>query len=236
MKIGALIFDKDGTLFDFHATWGEWTHRILLDFAKEDPRIYRDAAAAFHFETALKRIKPSSPIIAGTVQDVAACLDGIRPEIDRAGLARWLERSSETVPQVAVTPLRPLLMALRGRGFSLSVMTNDSEGPAKAHLTAAGIMDLFDLVIGADSGFGAKPDPEPLLEIARQLGRPAAACAMIGDSLHDLHAARAAKMTAIGVLSGLAASEDLAGAADVILPDISHLPSWLDEAAQASRP
>lgn len=54
---------------------------------------------------------------------------------------------------------------------------------------------------------------------------------MVGDSLHDMHAARAAGMVAVAVLTGPARAETLAPAADVVLPDIGHLPSWLAERA-----
>jgi phosphoglycolate phosphatase len=51
---------------------------------------------------------------------------------------------------------------------------------------------------------------------------------MVGDSLHDLRAGRAAGMTTIGVLTGVAGAEELSPSADLILPDIGHLPAWLD--------
>ena len=28
-KIRGVLFDKDGTLFDFNATWGNWTQRLI---------------------------------------------------------------------------------------------------------------------------------------------------------------------------------------------------------------
>ena len=50
---------------------------------------------------------------------------------------------------------------------------------------------------------------------------------MVGDSRHDLIAGRAAGMRTIGVLTGMARAEDLADLADVVLPDIGHIPVWL---------
>ena len=58
-------------------------------------------------------------------------------------------------------------------------------------------------------------------------GIPPAACAMIGDSTHDLDSGRAAGMTTIAVLTGLATRADLEPHADVVLDDISALPDWL---------
>jgi phosphoglycolate phosphatase len=51
---------------------------------------------------------------------------------------------------------------------------------------------------------------------------------MVGDSLHDLVAGAAAGMQRIGVLTGMARYEDLAPHADVVLPDIGHIPAWLN--------
>ncbi|MGB0832111.1 MAG: HAD family hydrolase, partial [Paracoccaceae bacterium] len=52
--------------------------------------------------------------------------------------------------------------------------------------------------------------------------------AMVGDSTHDLIAGKAAGMHCIGVLSGLADQQTLQTNADVVLPDISHIPSYLN--------
>jgi phosphoglycolate phosphatase len=51
---------------------------------------------------------------------------------------------------------------------------------------------------------------------------------MVGDSLHDLHAGRAAGMRTVAVLTGMASHADLAPHADLVLPHIGHLPDWLD--------
>jgi phosphoglycolate phosphatase len=51
---------------------------------------------------------------------------------------------------------------------------------------------------------------------------------MVGDSRHDLTAGRAAGMRTIGVLTGLATAQDLAGDATAVLDHIGHLPAWLD--------
>ena len=52
-------------------------------------------------------------------------------------------------------------------------------------------------------------------------------CAMVGDSLHDLQAARAAGMRAVAVLTGLTGRAELAPEADVVLDTIAELPDWV---------
>ena len=35
--IRGLVFDKDGTLFDFHATWSVWCDGLIRDLCGPDP-------------------------------------------------------------------------------------------------------------------------------------------------------------------------------------------------------
>jgi phosphoglycolate phosphatase len=112
-------------------------------------------------------------------------------------------------------------------GLALGVATNDSEAPARAHLAHAGIADLFAFVAGYDSGWGGKPAPGQLLAFARAAGLDPGACAMVGDSLHDLAAARAAGMAGVAVLTGIAGRDTLAPAADAVLGSVAELPDWI---------
>ena len=99
------------------------------------------------------------------------------------------------------------------------------------HLGDAGILDEMAFVAGYDSGFGAKPAPDPLLAFCAATGLAPADCAMIGDSTHDLAAGRAAGMTCIGVLTGPASRATLAPHSDAVLDSIADLPGWLDSSA-----
>ena len=137
-----------------------------------------------------------------------------------------LDARSRDAPQVEAAPLREVLGRLRGMGLKLGVATNDSEAPARAHL--AGVMDLLDFVAGFDSGHGAKPGPGQCLAFAAAVGLDPRECAMVGDSLHDLTAARAAGMVGVGVLTGPAGRDALEGAADVVLGTIAELPGWIE--------
>jgi phosphoglycolate phosphatase len=119
------------------------------------------------------------------------------------------------------------LQELRAGGLALGVATNDAASSARAHLAAEDIADLFDHVLGYDSGFTPKPAPDMLLGFARQLDIAPRDVLMVGDSTHDLQAGRAAGMRTIGVLTGIAPRDVLAPQADMVLPDIGHLPRVL---------
>ncbi|SDE42861.1 HAD family hydrolase [Limimaricola pyoseonensis] len=224
----ALVFDKDGTLFDFHATWSGWTRSLILSETRGDHARAALLAEALGFALEPGRFSPDSPVIASTAAEIAALVAPHLPAADRPGLLERMNALAAEAPQVPAAPLAPLLAEFRQRGLRLGVATNDSEAPARAHLGAAGVTAAFDFVAGADSGHGAKPGPGQLLAFARQVGLPPSACAMVGDSLHDLRAARAAGMTAIAVLTGIAGPDELAPEADAVLDSIAALPGWLE--------
>jgi phosphoglycolate phosphatase len=126
-----------------------------------------------------------------------------------------------------VVPLRRYFERLRALGLKVAVMTNDTERAARTHMERANCLDVVDFIVGFDSGFGAKPSADPLLACARHVGVSPNRCAMVGDSTHDLVAGRAAGMTAIGVLTGMAFRPELEPFADLVLNDIGEIPMLL---------
>jgi phosphoglycolate phosphatase len=114
------------------------------------------------------------------------------------------------------------------------VAPNDSEASARRHVEALGLMHI-EFIAGYDSGHGGKPEPGMVFAFARHLGLAPRQVAMIGDSTHDLHAARAAGALAVGVLSGPASREELAPHADHLFEDISALPAFFAGLAMRER-
>lgn len=225
--IQGLIFDKDGTLFDFRRSWGGWALSLLDELADSPAhRAVLAEAIGFHPETV--DFAPHSPVIAATAPEIAAVM---LPHLPGMGLQRLTDRMNALAvdaPTVEAVPLRPLFTALRARGLKIGLATNDTERPARAHLGNHAILDLFDFIAGYDSGYGGKPAPGQLQAFARQTGLDPARIAMVGDSRHDLEAGRAAGMVCVAVLTGVAGAAELAPHADVVLPDIGGLPDWLD--------
>ncbi|RYH01928.1 HAD family hydrolase [Salipiger sp. IMCC34102] len=226
--LAGLVFDKDGTLFDFNATWGAWTRRMLVRESNGDPGMAHRLAEALGFDAATERFRPGSVVIAEPVHTVADRIMAITGATDRAALIARMNAQAAEVPQRPAADLPRLLDHLRARGLTLGLATNDAEAPARAHLQAEGITDRFDFIAGADSGHGHKPGPGQLLAFLDRTGLAPGACAMIGDSTHDLEAGRAAGMVCVGVLTGPAPRAELTPMADVVLDTIADLFDWLD--------
>lgn len=226
-RIDGLVFDKDGTLFDFRKSWGGWARQLLGGMAKDQEHAHR-MGNAIGFDLSNGEFASDSPVIAATAADIALALTSHLPGLSTAEITGHINAAAALAPMAEAVPLRPLLEQLKARGIKLGLATNDTEVPARAHLEAHGIIDLFDFISGYDSGHGPKPGPGMCLAFAAKTGLDPARCAMVGDSLHDLHAGRSAGMIAVAVLTGIATRDELSGSADVVLADVGQLPSWLD--------
>lgn len=227
--IRGVIFDKDGTLFDFGTTWEAWAAAFLLRAAGGDRVRAARLGIPIGYDFNAQSFARDSVVIAGTPNDIADALAPHFPAQSQAELVHMLNEEAANAPQAEAVPLIPFLESLRARDLKLGVATNDGEAPALAHLESAGVVTYFDFIAGSDSGYGGKPAPGQLLGFCGETGVPPGAVVMVGDSLHDLRAGRAAGMRTFGVLTGLASQAELAPFADAVHPDIGHLPAWLDQ-------
>ncbi|MFY0690668.1 MAG: HAD family hydrolase [Paracoccaceae bacterium] len=226
--IRGLLFDKDGTLLDFNETWGNWAAAFLEDIAEGDQALVQILADAIGYQLSTRRFHPRSAIIAGTPEEGVELMLPYLPRWDFDGLLAHSNRAAKDAPLAEVLPLASYLGGLRAEGYKLGLATNDSEATAKVHMASLNAQDGFDLILGSDSGFGGKPGPGMCLAFAQHVGLRPEAVAMVGDSTHDLEAGRAAGMTCVGVLTGVAGVEELAPHADVVLGDIGQLAGWLN--------
>jgi phosphoglycolate phosphatase len=84
-----------------------------------------------------------------------------------------------------------LLDDLKSRA-RLTVLTNKPIAPTERILRGVGLREYFDDVIGGDSDFGRKPNPDGLFALMDRAAASAAETLMVGDSVTDLRTARAA--------------------------------------------
>jgi phosphoglycolate phosphatase len=84
------------------------------------------------------------------------------------------------------------LDALKSAGFPLACVTNKSERFTLPLLKQMRLADYFSIVIAGDTLPRKKPDPLPLTHTCRHFGIAPREMLMIGDSLNDAQAARAA--------------------------------------------
>lgn len=94
---------------------------------------------------------------------------------------------------------------------------------AQGHSKVLGITHLLEFICGYDSGFGKKPAGGMAEAFAKQLNLNPQEVAVIGDTLHDIHMAKAANCISIGVASGLTPYSVLAKEADYMVDDLNAI-------------
>lgn len=84
------------------------------------------------------------------------------------------------------------IKALQQTGFKLACITNKAEAFTIPLLRSTGLYDSFEIVLSGDSLPRKKPDPLPLTHICQHFNAQPQEALLIGDSLNDAIAARAA--------------------------------------------
>lgn len=228
-NIKGIVFDKDGTLFDFNAVWSVWCDRVLAELSGGDEQTADRLASAIGYNRKAKTFVSGSLIVSGAADDTAAALAALLDHASFSSVNEVCERLSLNLPLAPVGGLIDTLSKLKQSGFTLGVATNDSEASAHQQLAESNIAEYFDFVSGYDSGFGGKPEPGMLQAFSRASQINLDQIAMVGDSLHDIDSGVAAAVgLTIGVLTGPACESDLAGHADVVMKDIRGLMDLID--------
>jgi phosphoglycolate phosphatase len=228
-----ILFDKDGTLLDFEASWNRAYVELAFDLASGDEKRATAMMVAGGLDVATGRIKAGTALAAGNTIDIARAWF---PDHEGGALGDLVLHMDEVFHQnglrfsVAVAGLNETLVALAEMGLAMGVATSDSTAGAKAALKSLGVDRHLPHIFGYDSVPFPKPAPDMVHAFAAAAGLQPAEIAVVGDNRHDLEMARSAGAgLAIGVLSGTGAQDDLAPLADVILADIRALPEWLHQ-------
>jgi phosphoglycolate phosphatase len=89
------------------------------------------------------------------------------------------------------------LQRLAERRFPMACVTNKPQAFADPLLDQHGMAQFFQVTLGGDALDRRKPDPAPLLHAAGLMQVDPASCLMVGDSVNDAAAARAAGMPVV---------------------------------------
>lgn len=227
MPLRAILFDKDGTLIDFDRSWGEAGFHVMKTLARDDEAAFARLMIAAKYDPKTRRFLPDAALIAGTSADFGPDWAKALGRTDADIVAKEIDALfMDLAPTMMVTIGDPLeiLSTLAARGYRLGIATNDIEAAALQQAELMGLLPHLDFIVGQDSGHGAKPGPGMVTGFARHIGVDPEHVALVGDSTHDLHAARAAGAIGIAVLSGPATRADLEPHADYVIESIADLP------------
>lgn len=177
----------------------------------------------------------------------------VRSEGDPLAVLRWVGESCShdltlTVEEAlcaaelraavvaAPTPFgREVILGAHARGVPVAVVSNNSAVAIEAYLTAHNLAAYVSPIIGRPYADPArmKPDPGTTLDAVRALAAVPESCVLVGDSLTDIEAARAAGVAAIGY-ANRAWKVDAFSAADIVITSMGDVAEALSPVSPVS--
>ncbi|HHB90640.1 MAG TPA: AI-2E family transporter [Anaerolineae bacterium] len=215
--IAAVLFDLDGTLAETDETL---IQRIMAWLGPLN-RLFPNNNAETYVRRWVMRLEP-------VVAWVLSRLDAVDLDDDAFNAVRRVRTLLGYKKSLDLQPVDgalPTLETLRTR-YRLGLVTTRDRHSTRRFLDRYGFTPLFDVIIAREDVHRLKPHPEPVIKAAEALGVEPVQCVMVGDTLADIHAARAAGAASVGVLTGFGTKEAL-GEADVVVDSINDLPRWL---------
>ncbi len=160
-------------------------------------------------------------------------LDGeADPELFRRAYPLFLELYADnTSKRSHLYPgVKEALSGLKKAGYRLGSVTNKAEQFTLPLLEALGIRDRFEIVISGDTLPRKKPDPLPLLHAAEFFGVRPQDSLMVGDSVSDVKAARAAGFRIVCMSYGYNHGEEIRDAnPDAVIDEMTQLAELLPQ-------
>jgi phosphoglycolate phosphatase len=239
--IKGVLFDKDGTLLEFHSTQ-HYIYAALLDCLKDDhhvpdPLLKQLGEVLGHLPD---RLAPDSLLQFSTNEQIAQALfdtchsyaekHGWRQSFDADDLLELIEQLSlgEDVPYVALPNVPQTLSYLRRKGYKLGVATVDAHTATVAGLNQTGILEYFDYL---GTGESSRPKPDTFLadRFCAQCGVQPSELLIVGDGVNDMVFARNVGAHFVGIdAAGADALSVFREAGQRSVADISEIIDVLD--------
>ena len=220
-SLRAVLFDLDGTLLDTVADISLALNRALAEqklasLRAAEVRVLIGRGVPTLIERALARLGA-----AGESSDAARLVERFHVHYER--IHELDEIQTRVYPGVTAG-----LAGLHALGLGLAVVTNKPKKPALELLTRLGLSQWIDVVVGGDTHAHRKPHPQPLLTACQELEVRPAQALMVGDSLTDVLAARAAGLAVVCVPYGYNEGADpRALPCDAFVESVDGLPALL---------
>jgi len=182
LPVAAIVIDLDGTLLHTAPELAESANRMLRDMGR--PAVSQQLLMSYIGNGISWLVKRA---LTGDMhaEPAAALYDEALSIFEK----HYTELLLASKPFAGVVKG---LDAMQAAGYRLGCITNKVARYTEPLLKGIGLAGYFDLVLSGDTLPEKKPHPLPLLHAAKFFGVPVQQLLLIGDSLNDAVAARAA--------------------------------------------
>ena len=220
-RFDTVIYDLDGTLIDSARDMCVAVSRVLADhglpgISDEDARLFMGEGSKVTMRRAFAK--------AGRTLD----------EAEASAVTREFVRYYEADPvghTIAFAGVPEVVARFDRLGLKQGVCTNKFERPSRMILEHLRLMPPISDVAGADTFPVRKPDPKHILMLVERMGGSPDRTVMIGDSIHDVHAAHGAGLPAVLVSWGYTATPASELGAEAVIQKFDGLPQALEQIA-----
>lgn len=212
IPVSSIVIDLDGTLLHTAPELAESANRMLRDMGR--PAVAQDLLMSYIGNGIHWLVKRA---LTGDMhaEPDAALFDKALPIFEK----HYTELLLQSAPFPGVVDG---LNRMKAAGYRLGCITNKVERYTAPLLKGLGLAHYFDIVLSGDTLPEKKPHPLPLLHSAKFFGVPIGQLLLVGDSLSDAMAARAAGCPIFCVPYGYNHGEPVEGLnVDAVIPDLT---------------
>jgi len=212
-KVKGIFFDLDGTIVDSREAYYEAARIAFQAMGQELP----EKEALLEIPRRLERKQPVNGVIEGDVHKFLQLYLNTYYAITT--------EKTKPFPNVSTTletlSTKAKLALITMRAFPKESIIKELEG--------FNIAKYFTHIVTALDTRKPKPSPEALIECVKALDVQMCDCVIVGDSVSDVRAGKAAGSKTVAVLSGIFSRQELAKEnPDLIIEDVTALPNFIE--------
>jgi|GEM_PF-338727 len=239
-NLKGIVFDKDGTLFDYAQVWAEvLSEAVTTAFAEMGKNKGKHKRAQLAMLRLMGIDDEGNTLAKGLVfthkkqviikRYLLYCMRyRINPlktfRVYHQNIKNSESLVSEKLKTLDFSIQQQLFTKLKENGYRIGIITSDTESSSKVFLSLMGLDHMVDFLSTRDSKYHKKPHPQAFEAFCSRFSLATGEVAMVGDTETDMKMALKAKAGyTIAVLSGSNDKKMLGRFADVIYNDVSYL-------------